>query len=176
MFEKEAEEYALKWGDKTDGTYASCKDGFKDGAEYGFNKANEWHYVKDGDLPKGCEAVLREEIIFEKKAEEYKLLHTHLTPGYYLTASKYKSYKMRDFTQEEKELILNTPINRVNCFDMSEFTDLYIDMEFGSIIEQWLQTVKMLEALRIRCLETRDEELFIEFIRMLPNSYKVVKL
>ena len=22
------------------------------GAEYGYNKANEWHYVKDGDLPK----------------------------------------------------------------------------------------------------------------------------
>ena len=25
---------------------------FKDGAEFGYNKANEWHYVKDGDLPK----------------------------------------------------------------------------------------------------------------------------
>lgn len=83
---------------------------------------------------------------------------------------------MRDFTQEEKELIVNTPINRMNCFDMSEFTDLYIDMEFGSIKEQWLQTVKMLEAFRIRCLKTKDEELFIEFVRMLPNSYKVVKL
>ena len=22
------------------------------GAEFGYNKANEWHYVKDGDLPK----------------------------------------------------------------------------------------------------------------------------
>lgn len=156
MFEKEAEEYALKWGDKTDGTYASCKDGFKDGAEYGFNKANEWHYVKDGDLPK----------------EDLQ----PITPGYYLNPSKHKFYKMRDFTQEEKELIVNTPINRMNCFDMSEFTDLYIDMEFGSIREQWLQTVKMLEALRIRCLKTKDEELFIEFVRMLPNSYKVVKL
>lgn len=83
---------------------------------------------------------------------------------------------MRDFTQEEKELIVNTPINRMNCFDMFEFTDLYIDMEFGSIKEQWLQIVKMLEALRIRCLKTKDEELFIEFVRMLPNSYKVVKL
>ena len=57
---------------------------------------------------------------------------------------------MRDFTQEEKKLIVNTPINRMNCFDMSQFTDLYIDMEFGSIKEQWLQTVKMLEALRLR--------------------------
>lgn len=25
---------------------------WKDGAEFGYNKANEWHYVKDGDLPK----------------------------------------------------------------------------------------------------------------------------
>ena len=23
-------------------------DGFSDGAEFGYNKANEWHYVKDG--------------------------------------------------------------------------------------------------------------------------------
>lgn len=25
---------------------------FKDGLEFGYNKANEWHYIKDGDLPK----------------------------------------------------------------------------------------------------------------------------
>ena len=30
-------------------------EGFKDGAEFGYNKANEWHYVKDGDLPKACQ-------------------------------------------------------------------------------------------------------------------------
>ena len=27
-------------------------EGFQQGAEFGYNKANEWHYVKDGDLPK----------------------------------------------------------------------------------------------------------------------------
>ena len=27
-------------------------DLWEDGTEYGYNKANEWHYVKDGDLPK----------------------------------------------------------------------------------------------------------------------------
>lgn len=140
--------------------------------------------------------------MFEKEAEEYKLSHSHYEVAKRENGAEYaksvenvtiqeafqqgaefgynKAKKervgMREFTQEEKDLIVNTPINRVNCFDMSEFTDLYIDMEFGSIKEQWLQTVKMLEALRIRCLETRDEELFIEFVRMLPNSYKVVKL
>ena len=59
MFEKEAEEWV-----KTKGTDAItclkenigwddvCKQAFQDGAELGYNKANEWHYVKDGDLPK----------------------------------------------------------------------------------------------------------------------------
>jgi hypothetical protein len=61
MFEKEATQYALEWGDKTDGTYACFRDGYLAGAEFGYNKANEWHYVKDGDLP-------------TKKLEEKQLL------------------------------------------------------------------------------------------------------
>ena len=54
MFEKEAEDNKPP--------YAFCaldtkcelwKDGFKKGAEFGYNKANEWHYVKsEEDLPK----------------------------------------------------------------------------------------------------------------------------
>lgn len=54
MFEKEAEESSKK---------AFCiahtyedeliyRNVFQQGAEFGYNKANEWHYVKDGDLPK----------------------------------------------------------------------------------------------------------------------------
>lgn len=31
--EKEASKYALEWGDKTDGTYACCRDGYLAGAE-----------------------------------------------------------------------------------------------------------------------------------------------
>lgn len=55
MFEKEAEEYRAK---RKDCQYFSesyknrIEKAFKDGAEFGYNKANEWHYVKDGDLPK----------------------------------------------------------------------------------------------------------------------------
>ena len=51
MFEKEAEEYtenpksAWKQGMTCVG---SVRQAFKDGAEFGYNKANEWHYVKDG--------------------------------------------------------------------------------------------------------------------------------
>ena len=53
MFEKEAEEYADKQIGCGDGYYewTDVEQAFKDGAEFGYNKANEWHYVKDGDLP-----------------------------------------------------------------------------------------------------------------------------
>lgn len=49
MFEKEARDYQINTfarGDYPKGIYHS----FKDGAEYGYNKANEWHYVKE-ELP-----------------------------------------------------------------------------------------------------------------------------
>lgn len=32
-----------------------CWNFAKKGAEFGYNKANEWHYVKDGDLPRQYE-------------------------------------------------------------------------------------------------------------------------
>ena len=53
MFEKEAEEYTdkhvipIQQVSETDLYYA-----FKDGAELGYNKANEWHYPSKGELPK----------------------------------------------------------------------------------------------------------------------------
>ena len=64
MFEKEAEE-AGNDKIKENHQFARCarksyKDGFQDGAEFGYNKANEWHYVKDGDLPKIGKKVLSE--------------------------------------------------------------------------------------------------------------------
>ena len=60
MFEKEAEEYAHTKHCKKCSSHCEKKcilvkddyETFKDGAEFGYNKANEWHYVKDGDLPK----------------------------------------------------------------------------------------------------------------------------
>lgn len=61
MFEKEAEDrfqckkVLYKW--ETD--KRSYMDGFKDGAEFGYNKANEWHYVKD-ELPRKSDATLCE--------------------------------------------------------------------------------------------------------------------
>ena len=61
MFEKEAEEYANEYGQDAFTQFnmpqwikpirMERKLGFHKGAIFGYNKANEWHYVKDGDLP-----------------------------------------------------------------------------------------------------------------------------
>jgi hypothetical protein len=68
MFEKEAEEYTLKRlvGLEDFDSYQSAydrfengvQDAFKEGAEFGYNKANEWHYVKDGIFPTHSKGVL----------------------------------------------------------------------------------------------------------------------
>ena len=66
MFEKEAEEWVKENMDccKTDNSVNQpipyfdeeercvAKSAFQDGAEFGFNKANEWHYPSKGELPK----------------------------------------------------------------------------------------------------------------------------
>lgn len=118
--------------------------------------------------------------MFEKEAEEYKLLHTHYEVAKREGGSEYAKSVINVTIQEAFRQGAEFGYNKANEWHKQEVDDinnlLYIDMEFGSIKEQWLQTVKMLEALRIRCLKTKDEELFIEFVRMLSNSYKVVKL
>ena len=53
MFEKEAEEYFRDNAHNFDEVTA-CRECM----EYGYNKANEWHYVKDGDLPKDDKDML----------------------------------------------------------------------------------------------------------------------
>ena len=50
MFEKEATQYQLEHA--TPSLYKVVGTAFQAGAEFGYNKANEWHYVKDGDFPK----------------------------------------------------------------------------------------------------------------------------
>lgn len=56
MFEKEAEE-AGNEKIKENHQFARCarksyKDGFKEGAEFGYNKANEWHEIESKVTPK----------------------------------------------------------------------------------------------------------------------------
>ena len=50
MFEKEAEEYAIEnWEHYEEGQNDSkaLEQAYLAGAEFGYNKANEWHFVKD---------------------------------------------------------------------------------------------------------------------------------
>ena len=51
MFEKDAEEYVNKDTWLYESAREDAKYHFQKGAEYGYNKANEWHKVLDGDLP-----------------------------------------------------------------------------------------------------------------------------
>lgn len=57
MFEKEAEETVNKSNWLHPQTKELAKDFWQKGAEFGYNKANEWHYVKD-KLPPSGETVL----------------------------------------------------------------------------------------------------------------------
>lgn len=70
MFEKEAEEYVRKirydvinWGgtEPEERFYNEIKfkQAYLAGAEFGYNKANEWHFVKD-ELPRKSDATLCE--------------------------------------------------------------------------------------------------------------------
>lgn len=57
MFEKEAEEYVLEnFSSDYYGEFEMEEiteySAFQKGAEFGYSKANEWHYVKDEDTPK----------------------------------------------------------------------------------------------------------------------------
>ena len=50
MFEKEAEKYAENNAYKYASDYITCQEAYKDGAEFGYNKANEWHKQDIDDI------------------------------------------------------------------------------------------------------------------------------
>ena len=57
MFEKEVKEYAgqscfTEMSNPSLSESIDISDYIKEAVMFGYNKANEWHYVKDGDLPK----------------------------------------------------------------------------------------------------------------------------
>ena len=100
MFEKleeeievKADEYALKestacdYGDASKHSYQGYFYGFKEGAEFGYNKANGWHYVKDGDL---------------SKDEEYKWC---VSPRGYPYIARYEELFVSWTNQENKEVM-----------------------------------------------------------------------
>lgn len=68
MFEKEAEEYGLQQALWCPSESGDLKDAFRDGAEFGYNKANEWHKMaelKTEEALKICERCR------EKQREQY---------------------------------------------------------------------------------------------------------
>jgi hypothetical protein len=82
MFEKEAEEYLKAQCQKRKEEFvismpevyiADIPQAFKDGAEFGYNKANEWHYVKD-ELPELYKDVL---VVFSQGNCDVKRLTNH---------------------------------------------------------------------------------------------------
>lgn len=57
MFEKESKKYSdyvkythERWGSNYP-NYGDIEIAYQKGADFGYNKANEWHYVKDGKYP-----------------------------------------------------------------------------------------------------------------------------
>ena len=83
MFEKEAEEFERRkhyryedndyCGDIADGIIQA----YQKGAEFGYNKANEWHFVKDGDLPNTETknyTYIRRRKRYEKQFTDYRVI------------------------------------------------------------------------------------------------------
>ena len=111
MFEKEAEEWADKGFDekyKTLEWYAR-KNNFQKGAEFGYNKANEWHYPSKGKYPKDEKNVLCILGDFE---------NDNLKVGYYSQVEgdnkrwRFENYDLPDNSEEDwgvsawKEIVL----------------------------------------------------------------------
>lgn len=87
---------------------------------------------------------------------------------------------MRDFTPEEKELIASTPIT-AECFESNaEILPLNVrlqaipnNIDTKDVYENMMY---WLDIIRSEYILTKDERYFTELVRLLPNSYKVVKL
>ena len=79
MFEKEAEERITEqFG--TSGEYVTRQRIWQEGAEFGFNKANEWHYPSKGELPKCDEKT---QLIFYVTCYYGDITRKRMVLGYY---------------------------------------------------------------------------------------------
>lgn len=97
---------------------------------------------------------------------------------------------MREFTPEEKELIVNTEIT-IDCFEkwenyhhekikLEHFPHPCVKGQFCSIslypTSLFESMVRDCEVVRKKYLQTKDEHYFDILIHLLPNSYKTVRL
>ncbi len=78
MFEKEAEEYAQDMAKYYESAHGSIPSQFekylRKAVEFGYNKANEWHYPSKGEYPKVEGEYL---VIFESDGTKYKGLESY---------------------------------------------------------------------------------------------------
>ena len=120
MFEKEAEEYL-----DTESKYLiednegniiniakKVKQSFQDGAEFGYNKANEWHYVKDGEYPThfGMINAKHIECIGEMQCCKTPCWDSDITAAQH--AEKYEGIKIIRDIKGLYKVFLDTPENR----------------------------------------------------------------
>ena len=98
---------------------------------------------------------------------------------------------MKDFTPEEKELIINTKIT-IECFE--KWNDYHYEqvrlehfphpsLKKGKTCTAIFYPTTIMEShincceeVRTKYLETKDEHYFDILVHLLPSSYKVVKL
>ena len=109
MFEKEAEDsfnckkVLYKW--ETD--KHSYIDGFKDGAEFGYNKANEWHFVKDELPPVKKEYNNRSELVLvlskEKEMQYAQYVEKEKTWARGICEINFEPYAWKEITLPEEE-------------------------------------------------------------------------
>lgn len=118
MFEKDEDYYKARkeskdritkvikvWNGKEEAIHDG---GFEKGAEYGYSKANEWHFVKDGDLPKDDENFIcmlengyKLECYYDPTTKRWydNFFHHDIEYGYY--QSKVKSWcEIPKYTEE----------------------------------------------------------------------------
>jgi len=74
---KEADKYALEWGDKTDGTYACCRDGYLAGAEPREKRIEELEaQIEKMKCCENCAKEFTKDCAWWKRAEENRQINT----------------------------------------------------------------------------------------------------
>ena len=104
MFEKEAEEWVKKEFPLLDVEHINLEEciteyrAFKDGAEFGYNKANEWHVLRKNpnDLPKECKGKLY--LVNISSNSQLKFEYAEYTPTVCLWSSEWKRFEILELT------------------------------------------------------------------------------
>ena len=66
--------------------------------------------------------------------------------------------------------LASTPIT-MDCFEIDDFEDLFVDDFVGGLKEHWQHDLAMLETLRQKYNETKDKRYWKELIRLLPEAW-----